>query len=53
MEKLNPNVYGQDPQGEANSVSNEYLNPGKTPELDVHGEKDPRAVSKGVEGGSK
>lgn len=46
-----PTIYGEDPQGMADSVSSKYLNPGKTPELDVHGERDPRAVSKGNDTG--
>lgn len=53
--KLNPDLYGGDPTGTAESISSRILGI-PDPTLDINGEKDPRAVSEGnhgTQGGGK
>ena len=44
--KLNPDLYGNDPTGTAESISSRILGV-PDPTLDIWGERDPRAVSEG------
>jgi hypothetical protein len=46
MPKLNPELYGGDPTGTAESLSSRALGI-PAPTLDINGEKDERAVSEG------
>ncbi len=46
MPKLNPELYGGDPTGTAESISSRILGI-PAPTLDINGERDPRAVSEG------
>jgi len=55
MPKLNPDIYGGDPVGTAESISGRILGI-PDPTLDINGERDPRAVSEGnmgTKGGGK
>jgi len=55
MPKLNPDLYGGDPVGTAESLSARALGI-PAPTLDINGETDPRAVSEGnhgAQGGGK
>lgn len=46
---LNADIYGSDDTGTAESISSDALG-GGAPTLDIHGEKDSRAVSEGNHG---
>jgi hypothetical protein len=48
-EGLNSNIYGSDDTDTAESISSEFLG-SPDPTLDIHGEKDSRAVSEGNHG---
>lgn len=48
MPQLNEDIYGKDDLGAANAVDTKLDSP--SPTLDVHGEKDDRAVSEGNHG---
>jgi len=55
MPKLNPELYGGDPTGTAESISSRILGI-PAPTLDINGETDSRAVSEGnhgTQGGGK
>ena len=47
MPKLDPDLYGDDPQGAANKID---IPMGDTPTLDINGESDSRAKSEGNHG---
>lgn len=56
MPKLNPELYGGDPTGTAESISSRILLGIPDPTLDINGETDARAVSEGnhgTQGGGK
>lgn len=44
MPKLNADIYGGDPTGTAEGIASRFLGV-PSPTLDIHGEKDERAVS--------
>ena len=46
--KLDPDIYGQDPQGPANDIDTRLSVP--DPVLDINGENDSRAQSEGNHG---
>lgn len=46
--KLDPDIYGADPQGEANAINDKLSVP--DPTLDINGESDSRAQSEGNHG---
>lgn len=46
--KLDPDIYGNDPQGAADDIDTKLSVP--DPTLDVHGESDSRAQSEGNHG---